>query len=276
MFHTKTLLPKPIFCAKLNYMAKIFAFSNQKGGVGKTTTCVNVAAYLAENGKRVLVVDLDAQANASSSVGIFDKNPQYSSYDLLCGGAAIENCIRQTEQNGLLVIPASRDLAGAELELGQLASQRESVLSSRLSKAKDEFDCIFIDCAPSLSLVTVNALVASDGVIVPIVCEYFALEGLSQTMNTVRLVKKHLNGAIEIAGVVVAMYDGRSRLARETKREVDNLFGDKVFETFVPKNVRLAEAPSYGKPINLYDNKCAGAKAYASLAQEFINKILST
>lgn len=276
MFHAKTLLQNRIFCAKLNYMAKIIAFSNHKGGVGKTTACVNVAACLAENGKRVLVVDLDAQANATSSLGIFDKNPQYSSYDLLCGNATITDCIRETaQQTGLKTlktIAASENLAGAELELAGV-EDREHVLEKALAPIKDEFDYIFMDCAPSLSLVTVNALTAANGVIVPIVCEYFALEGLAQTINTVKLVRKHLNLSLNVLGVVLAMYDGRSKLAREVKAQVDNLFGDKVFETVVPRNVRLAEAPSYGKPINLYDNKCAGAKAYAALAQEFIQKI---
>ena len=261
--------------AKLNYMAKIIAFSNHKGGVGKTTACVNVAACLAENGKRVLVVDLDAQANATSSLGIFDKNPQYSSYDLLCGGVNTSLCIRSITQTGLKTlknIAASKNLAGAELELAGV-EDREHVLEKALAPIEDGFDYIFMDCAPSLSLVTVNALTAADGVIVPIVCEYFALEGLAQTINTVKLVRKHLNPSLNVLGVVLAMYDGRSKLAREVRAQVDNLFGDKVFETVVPRNVRLAEAPSYGKPINLYDNKCAGAKAYAALAQEFIQKI---
>ena len=254
-------------------MTKIIAFSNQKGGVGKTTACVNLAACIAENDKRVLIVDLDAQANASSSLGIFDKNPQYSSYDLLTGDADIIDCIRDTEQKGLWILPSSSNLAGAELELIGQGARREYVLADKLSAIHDHYDYIFIDCAPSLSLITVNALVASGAVIVPIVCEYFALEGLAQTMNTIKLVKRHLNPELNVAGVILTMFDARNRLAREVKAEVDKLFGDKVFEQAIPRNIRLAEAPSYGRPINLYDNKCAGAIAYSALAQEFIRKI---
>ena len=273
MFHTKTLLQNGGMCVSIKYMAKIIAFSNQKGGVGKTTTCVNVAAYLAENGKKVLIVDLDSQANATSSLGIFDKKAQNSTYDCLFGLASITDCIRDTETAGLKILPASNDLAGAELDLASAQKGREWLLAERLEPVKRDFDYIFIDCAPSLSLVTVNALAASDGIVVPIVCEYLALEGLAQMMNTVRLTKKHLNPRLEIFGVVLTMYDGRSRLTRDVQNQVNKLFGNKVFQTTIPKNVRLAEAPSYGKPIRLYDNKCAGAVAYAALAKEFIQKI---
>lgn len=253
-------------------MAKIIAFSNQKGGVGKTTACVNIAAYLAENGKKTLLVDLDPQANASSSLGIFDKKAHNSTYDLLLGGAAVADCIRDTEIYGLKILPSSNDLAGAELELAVI-NGRERVLANKLSEIKGEFDYILIDCAPSLGLVVVNALTAADGIVVPIVCEYLSLEGLAQMMNTARLVRKHLNPSLEIAGVILTMYDGRSKLARDVKEQVEKLFGDKVFETAVPKNVRLAESPSFGKPIPLYDKKCAGARAYETLAREFIQKI---
>lgn len=253
-------------------MAKIIAFSNQKGGVGKTTTCVNIAAYLAENGKKVLVIDLDSQANASSSLGIFDKKAHNSTYDVLLGDKSVSDCIRDTEINGLKLIPANSDLAGADIELASIKG-RERVLANKLLAVEDDFDYILIDCAPSLGLVIVNALTAADGIVVPIVCEYLALEGLAQMMNTARLVRKHLNPSLEIAGVVLTMYDGRSKLTREVREQVDKLFLGKVFETTVPKNVRLAEAPSYGKPILLYDKKCAGAQAYESLAREFIQKI---
>lgn len=273
MFHTKTVLPKRFLCATLIYMAKIIAFSNQKGGVGKTTTCVNVAAYLAENGKKVLIVDLDSQANATSSLGIFDKNLHDSTYEVLVNGANVKNCVRSTEIAGLNILPASNDLAGAELELAGISKGRERVLAERLEPVKRDFDYIFIDCAPSLSLVTINALTAADGIVVPIVCEYLALEGLAQMMNAVRLTKKHLNSRLEICGVALTMYDGRSRLARDVRAQVEKLFGDKVFQTAIPKNVRLAEAPSYGKPISIYDKKCAGAAAYEALAREFIQKI---
>ena len=253
-------------------MAKKIAFSNQKGGVGKTTTCVNIAAYLAENGKKVLVIDLDSQANASSSLGIFDKKAHNSTYDVLLGDKSVSDCARDTEINGLKLIPANSDLAGADIELASVRG-RERVLANKLLAVEDDFDYILIDCAPSLGLVIVNALTAADGIVVPIVCEYLALEGLAQMMNTARLVRKHLNPSLEIAGVVLTMYDGRSKLTREVREQVDKLFLGKVFETTVPKNVRLAEAPSYGKPILLYDKKCAGAQAYESLAREFIQKI---
>ena len=252
-------------------MAKKIAFSNQKGGVGKTTTCVNIAAYLAENGKKVLVIDLDSQANASSSLGIFDKKAHNSTYDVLLGDKSVSDCARDTEINGLKLIPANSDLAGADIELASIKG-RERVLANKLAAVEDDFDYILIDCAPSLGLVIVNALTAADGIVVPIVCEYLALEGLAQMMNTARLVRKHLNPSLEIAGVVLTMYDGRSKLTREVREQVDKLFLGKVFETTVPKNVRLAEAPSYGKPILLYDKKCAGAQAYESLAREFIQK----
>lgn len=253
-------------------MAKKIAFSNQKGGVGKTTTCVNIAAYLAENGKKVLVIDLDSQANASSSLGIFDKKAHNSTYDVLLGDKSVSDCARDTEINGLKLIPANSDLAGADIELASVKG-RERVLANKLLAVEDDFDYILIDCAPSLGLVIVNALTAADGIVVPIVCEYLALEGLAQMMNTARLVRKHLNPSLEIAGVVLTMYDGRSKLTREVREQVDKLFLGKVFATTVPKNVRLAEAPSYGKPILLYDKKCAGAQAYESLAREFIQKI---
>ena len=252
---------------------KIIAFSNQKGGVGKTTACVNVATYLAESGKRVLVVDMDAQANATSSLGIFDKKVQNSSYDALLGGKNASDCIRRTEIDGLKILPASNDLAGAERELGAIDNGREKMLAHCLSGVSEDFDYALIDCPPSLSLVTVNALSASDFVVIPLVAEFFALEGLSQMMNTIRLVKRHLNPALQIGGILLSEYDGRSKLARDVRAEVQKLFGDKVFETTIPRNVRLAEAPSFGKPILLYDKKCAGALAYAKLSQEFIQKI---
>ncbi|MBR4800527.1 MAG: ParA family protein [Clostridia bacterium] len=254
-------------------MAKIVAFSNQKGGVGKTTACVNLAAYLAEKGKRVLIVDLDSQANATSSLGYFDKKLQNSIFSMLFEGAPLKSCIRNTDIKGLSLLPSSSDLAGAEIELGRIERNREYVLKARLDAGRDDYDYIFIDCAPSLGLLAVNALTAANGIVIPLVCEYFALEGLAQMLNTVRLAKKHLNPSLEIYGVVLTAYDGRNRLAREVKAEIDKLFGDKVFKTAIPKNVRLAEAPSYGKPIVLYDKKCAGAVAYDALAEEFIQKI---
>lgn len=253
-------------------MAKIIAFSNQKGGVGKTTTCVNLAASLANSGKRVLIVDFDAQCNASSALGEFDKQTKNSIYSVMFDDIKIAEAIKQSEVKGLDFIPASCDLAGAELELSQIVIGRERVLQDRLNEVQDEYDYIFIDCPPSLGLLTVNALTASNGVVVPIQSEYYALEGLSQMMNTVKLVKKFLNKDIEILGVAVTMYDSRSKLAKGVLEEIKKFFGDKVYETKIPRNIRLAEAPSYGKPVCLYDKRCAGAVAYDNLAKEFLSK----
>ncbi len=253
-------------------MAKIISFANQKGGVGKTTTCVNLAAYIAALGKRVLVVDFDPQGNASSALGLFDKKAKNSIYDVICDDSDTTSAVRAAEVNGLFFIPSSDDLAGAELELSQIVIGRERVLAEKLELLKDNFDYIFIDCPPSLGLLTVNALTASDGVIVPIQCEYFALEGLSQMMNTVRLVKKHLNPTLEVHGVVLTMYDSRAKLSRGVLEEIVKFFGDRVYDAKIPRNIRLAEAPSYGKPVLLYDKRCAGAMAYAALAKEFLNK----
>lgn len=254
-------------------MAKVIAFSNQKGGVGKTTTCVNLAAFLAEKGKKVLVIDVDPQGNASSSLGVYDKKTGTSTYTLLCGDKETDECIIPTECENLFLIPSSQELAGAEIELAQVVIGRERVLAEKTDDAKRKFDYVFLDCPPSLGLLTVNALAASDGVVIPLQCEYFALEGMSQMMNTIKLVKKYLNKKIEVAGVVVTMYDGRAKLAKGVLDEIDRLFADKVFSVKIPRNVRLAEAPSYGKPINRYDNKCLGAKAYSALADEFAEKI---
>ncbi len=253
-------------------MARIISFSNQKGGVGKTTTCVNMAAYVASAGYKVLIVDFDAQSNASSALGLFDKNIKDGIYNVICDDYPIKDSIRESEVRGLDYIPSSSDLAGAELELSQIVIGRERVLQEKLDLVADYYDYIFIDCPPSLSLLTVNALTASNGVIIPIQCEYFALEGLSQMMNTIKLVKKFLNKDIEIDGVVLTMFDKRSKLASGVNDEIVKLFGNKVFDTKIPRNIRLAEAPSYGKPVILYDKRCAGAIAYQSLAQEYINK----
>lgn len=254
-------------------MARIISFSNQKGGVGKTTTCVNLATSLATKGKRVLVVDFDAQCNASSALGEFDKQPKRSIYDVVCNDLAAKNAIRKTEIESLDFIASSCDLAGAELELSQIVIGRERVLEEKLAEIEGEYDFIFIDCPPSLGLLTVNALTASNGVIIPIQSEYYALEGLSQMMNTIKLVKKFLNKALEVDGVVITMFDSRSKLSKGVLDEINKVFGDKVFNTKIPRNIRLAEAPSYGKPVLLYDKKCAGALAYDALAGEFSAKI---
>lgn len=241
--------------------------------MGKTTTCVNLAACLALSGSRVLVVDFDAQCNASSALGIFDKQPENSVYDMLCSDLTSHEVLRKSEIETLDFIPSSCDLAGAELELSQIVIGRERVLQEKLADIEKEYDYVFIDCPPSLGLLTVNALTAAQGVIIPIQSEYYALEGLSQMMNTIKLVKKFLNKDIEIDGVVLTMFDSRSKLSKGVLEEIVKLFGDKVFETRIPRNIRLAEAPSYGKPVMLYDKKCAGAIAYDALAKEFFAKI---
>lgn len=254
-------------------MAKVIAFSNQKGGVGKTTTCVNLAAYTARAGKRVLVVDMDPQGNASSALGFFERKDKKSVYEVLVGDINAAGAVKKTENEGLDIITSSGDLAGAELELAQVMIGRERVLDEKIEAVKEGYDFVFIDCPPSLGLLTVNSLAAADGVVVPIQCEYFALEGLSQMMNTIKLVKKFLRPAIEVEGVVITLYDGRAKLSKGVVGEIEKVFGDKVYLTKIPRNVRLAEAPSYGKPVSDYDPKCAGAQAYEKLAEEFLRRI---
>lgn len=248
-------------------MAYVVSFSNQKGGVGKTTSCVNLAAYIALSGYKVLLVDLDSQANASSALGVFDKKAENSIYTALCTGD-IRPCIVKGADFDF--VPSSRDLTGAELELND-KEDREFVLKNALSAVLDDYDYIFIDCAPSINLLLVNALTASNGVIIPLQCEYFALEGMNQLLNTVRLVKKHLNPSIAIDGVLLTMCM-RNKLAQDVENNVRSLFKSAVFDTKIPRNIRLAEAPSFAKTINNYDDKCAGALAYKALAQEFISK----
>ena len=248
-------------------MAYVVSFSNQKGGVGKTTSCVNLAAYIALSGYKVLLVDLDSQANASSALGVFDKKAENSIYTALCTGD-IRPCIVKGADFDF--VPSSRDLTGAELELND-KEDREFVLKNALSAVLDDYDYIFIDCAPSINLLLVNALTVSKGVIIPLQCEYFALEGMNQLLNTVRLVKKHLNPSIEIDGVLLTM-SMRNKLAKDVEKNVRSLFKSAVFDTKIPRNIRLAEAPSFAKTINNYDDKCAGALAYKALAQEFISK----
>ena len=241
--------------------------------MGKTTSCVNLATCLAMRGKRVLIVDFDAQCNASSALGEFDKQPQKSVYDVICSDLPASEAVRKSEIENLAFIPSSCDLAGAELGLSQIVIGRERVLQEKLSEIEDGYDFIFIDCPPSLGLLTVNALTASNGVLIPIQSEYYALEGLSQMMNTIKLVKKFLNKDLEVDGVLLTMFDSRSKLSRGVLEEISKVFGDKVFNTKIPRNIRLAEAPSYGKPVMLYDKKCTGALAYEALADEFSAKI---
>lgn len=250
-------------------MGKIVAFLNQKGGVGKTTTCVNMAGYLAEMGKKVLLLDIDPQGNASSSVGIEKDKKHRTIYDVITDDCEIDEVILPTRFDRLNVIPSDVDLAGAEIELVQM-NNREKVVRKILNRIKDSYDYICIDCPPSLGLITVNALTACDSVLIPIQCEYFALEGLSQLMYTIKLVKKHLNENIDVEGVVLTMKDNRSNLGQQVAQDITKYFGKKVYKTIIPRNVRLAEAPSFGEPINIYDSRCPGALAYKALTEEFL------
>ena len=252
-------------------MGKIISFINQKGGVGKTTTCVNLATFLAAYGKRVLIIDLDPQGNATTGVGV-DKNKELNTfYDIILDECNIKDAIISTKIKNLDILPSNVDLAGSEVSLVQ-RENREKVLKNVVTTIKDEYDYIAIDCPPSLGLLTVNALTATDTIIIPIQCEFYALEGLSQLMNTVKLVKEYLNANIEIEGVVLTMKDNRSNLVSQVAKEIRAFFGRKVYETVIPRNVRLAEAPSHGVPILIYDNRSSGALAYQSLALEFLKK----
>lgn len=248
-------------------MGKIIAIANQKGGVGKTTTSVNLAACLAYIGKKVLMVDIDPQGNATSGVGIEKADVDQCIYDVLIDDLEATDVIRPTKIENLHVIPATIQLAGAEIELVPTIS-REVRLKRALEKEKDQFDFILIDCPPSLGLLTINALTASDAVIIPVQCEYYALEGLSQLLNTVRLVQKQLNNDLKIEGVLLTMLDARTNLGIQVIEEVKKYFQDKVYQTIIPRNVRLSEAPSHGEPIIIYDAKSRGAEVYVDLAKE--------
>ncbi|MBE5735221.1 MAG: ParA family protein [Clostridiales bacterium] len=252
-------------------MGKIIAFLNQKGGVGKTTTCVNMSAYLAKMGKKVLLVDIDPQGNASSSFG-FEKEKKYKTiYDIMSGQANITEVIIPTKVAQCDLIPSDVDLAGAEIEMVHM-KKREKVLKEILDEVKDIYDYICIDCPPSLGLITINALTACDSVIIPMICEFLAMEGITQLMYSIKLVKKHLNEAISIEGIVLTMKNARSTLYATVADNLKKYFKDKVYDTVIPRNVRLAEAPSYGEPIVLYDPKCPGALAYKALTEEFLSK----
>ena len=252
-------------------MGKVIAFSNQKGGVGKTTTCVNVSACLAGLGKKVLILDLDPQGNATSSLGVEKTEDLKSIYNVIVGEIGIEEVVRRTKYKNLDIIPADINLAGAEIDLVQMEN-REKVLKNSLDKIKGSYDYVTIDCPPSLGLLTVNALTSSDSIIIPILCEFLSLEGLTQLMNTVWLVKQHLNSKLEIEGVVLTMKSARSNLVNEVSAEIRKFFDKKVFNTAIPRNIRVAEAPSYGQPITIYDSRSAGAESYRLLAEEVINR----
>lgn len=253
-------------------MGKSIAIFNQKGGVGKTTTNINLGACLAIKGKKVLMLDIDPQGNTTSGIGIQKKNLDYTVYDLLVeDNFDTKKAILQTSVPGLDIIPASVDLAGAEIELVQIEG-REKRLKKSIDKVRDEYDYIFIDCPPSLGLLTINSLTAVESVLIPIQCEFYALEGVSQLVSTIDLVKKSLNKNIEIEGVILSMFDGRTNLSVQVVQEVKKYFGSKVYSTVIPRNIRLAEAPSYGMAITEYDPKSKGAEAYLEFAEEFLER----
>lgn len=248
--------------------ATIVALANQKGGVGKTTTGINLAAGLALQGERVLLVDLDPQGNASSGVGIDRSRIAHSTYDVLLKDTPIEDALEPTSVKNFIVVPATIELAGAEIELVSVFS-REMKLRNALKSVTSDFDFVFIDCPPSLGLLTVNGLAAADEVLIPIQCEYYALEGLSQLLRNVDLVSSNLNPGLEIGGVVLTMYDGRTRLAKDVVDQVRAHFGEKAYRTVIPRSVRLSEAPSYGEPIETFDAMSRGGIAYRELSREF-------
>jgi len=252
-------------------MGKIIVLANQKGGVGKTTCAVNTAAGIAALGKKVLVVDIDPQGNATSGLGINKRSVLRSSYEMLCAGAGAEEATVKNVFKNLDAIPSSQNLAGAEIELAAKEG-RESFLKKALSLVRDKYDYIFIDCPPSLGVLTINALCACDSILIPIQCEYYALEGLSQLMNSVRTIKRLYNPNIAIEGVVLTMYDGRLNLTLQVANEIKKYFPNKVYKTAIPRNVRLSEAPSFGKPVIYYDPSSRGAKAYMELCGEIIAK----
>nr|WP_106782051.1 AAA family ATPase [Lysinibacillus timonensis] len=250
-------------------MGRIIAITNQKGGVGKTTTSVNLSACLAYLGKKVLLIDIDPQGNATSGIGINKGETQYCIYDVLIDDEDISNVIKETKVENLSVVPATIALAGAEVELVSTIS-REVRLKHAIENIKNNYDYIIIDCPPSLGLLTINALTASDAVIIPVQCEFYALEGLSQLLSTIRLVQKHLNQELYIDGVVLTMLDARTNLGIQVIEEVKKYFQDKVYKSIIPRNVRLSEAPSHGEPIITYDPKSRGAEIYLELAREVI------
>lgn len=250
-------------------MGKIVSIANQKGGVGKTTTSINLSTILAKKGKKVLMIDADPQGNASSGVGIDRDEIELSVYDVLINDAQIEEVVKKTNIKNLDLCPSNINLAGAEVELVSIES-RENRLKEKLDNVKDKYDYIIIDCPPSLGLITLNAFTASNSVLIPVQCEYYALEGLGQLLNTISLVKKHLNKEIEIEGALLTMYDARTNLSNQVVKEVKNYFNDKVYKNVIPRNVKLSEAPSYGMPISIYDPRSKGAKSYEKFVKEFL------
>ena len=252
-------------------MGKVISVANQKGGVGKTTTTINLSTLIAKKGKKVLMIDADPQGNASSGVGIDRDDIELSIYDVLIDEIEFNNVVKKTNIKNLDLCPSNINLAGAEVELVSVMS-REHRLKEKLDVAKDNYDFIIIDCPPSLGLITLNAFTASDSVLIPVQCEYYALEGLGQLLNTINLVKKHLNKNLEIEGALLTMYDVRTNLSNQVVKEVKNYFNDKVYKNVIPRNVKLSEAPSYGMPISVYDPRSKGAKSYEKFVKEFLKK----
>ena len=252
-------------------MGKVISIANQKGGVGKTTSSINLAASLAAIEHPTLIIDIDPQSNTTSGLGIDTSTVTNSIYEVMIGSAEINDTIRQTELDFLDLVPAHINLVGAEIEMID-RDQRERILTKALAELRDKYDFIIIDCPPSLGLLTINALTASDSILIPVQCEYFALEGLGQLLNTIKIVRQHLNPSLDIEGVALTMYDTRTRLSNQVAEEVKRYFDDRVFKTVIARNVRLAEAPSFGKPALLYDSTSMGAKNYLALASEIIKR----
>ena len=250
-------------------MGRTIAIANQKGGVGKTTTAINLSAALAEKGKKVLTIDLDPQGNTTSGLGIDKNNCKYTVYELMLDECSIKQCIRSNIYDNLCLIPSNVNLAASEIELIGIRD-KEYILRNEVEWIKEDFDYIIIDCPPSLSMLTVNAMTTADSVIVPIQCEYYALEGLSQLLHTINLVKERLNSKLEVEGVVFTMYDARTNLSLQVVENVKNNLNQQIYKTIIPRNVKLAEAPSYGLPITIYDSRSAGAESYRQLADEVI------
>lgn len=270
MCYTSTMMAKNRGKKEIS-MGRTIAIANQKGGVGKTTTAINLSSCLVEAGQRVLAIDFDPQGNATSGLGLEKGELEETVYEMMLGDCTLEECLHRDVQKNLDVLPSDSNLAGAEIELLDV-EQKEYVLKQYLEKIRDQYDFIIIDCPPSLSLLTINALVAADTVLVPIQCEYYALEGLSQVLRTINLVRKKMNPGLELEGVVFTMYDARTNLSLQVVENVKNNLNEKIYKTIIPRNVRLAEAPSYGMPINLYDSKSTGAESYRLLAAEVIGR----
>lgn len=252
-------------------MSRTIAIANQKGGVGKSTTAINLSACLAEAGQRVLTIDMDPQGNTTSGLGIDKDEQEVTVYELLIGECDLDDCLLKTDFDNLSIIPSDVNLAGAEIELIGL-DNKEYILKEQIDKIRDNYDYIIIDCPPSLSMLTINAMTTANTVLVPIQCEYYALEGLSQLMHTIDLVQQRLNPDLEIEGIVFTMYDARTNLSLQVVENVKNNLQQSIYKTIIPRNVRLAEAPSHGLPINIYDSKSAGAESYRLLAEEVIHR----